>query len=84
MSPAYGHVATPIQPTEMDVTSAQRIHNGDPNKPPNAEAIASKGIGNQRHRNKQNLDYVLRTGLAGGFAGCVVRIPPVELRKLTL
>lgn len=25
------------------------------------------------HRDKRNLDYALRSGLAGGLAGCVVR-----------
>lgn len=26
-----------------------------------------------RNRNEQSLDYVLRSGLAGGIAGCVVK-----------
>lgn len=34
--------------------------------------IVSKEAGKQRHRDKQNLDYVLKTGLAGGLAGCAV------------
>jgi len=35
-------------------------------------AIAAKEPGNYKPRNKQSLDYVLRTGLAGGLAGCAV------------
>ena len=34
--------------------------------------VASKRVGIQRHRNKQSLDYVLRSGLCGGLAGCAV------------
>lgn len=41
--------------------------------------IASERAGSQLPRNKQNLDYVLRTGLAGGLAGCAVGLhPPPE------
>lgn len=25
------------------------------------------------HRNEQSLDYIIRSGFAGGIAGCVVR-----------
>jgi hypothetical protein len=30
--------------------------------------------GNKEHhvRNEQSLDYVIRSGIAGGFAGCIV------------
>ena len=36
--------------------------------------VTTKGPGSQEvKRNKQSLDYVLKTGLAGGLAGCAVR-----------
>ena len=41
-------------------------------QPSDQETIASKGAGSQRHRHKRNLDYVLKSGLAGGLAGCSV------------
>ena len=41
-----------------------------------ADPIAAKGLGSQKRNNKQSLDYVLRTGLAGGLAGCAVRPSP--------
>ena len=31
-----------------------------------------------RLKDKKNLDYVLRTGLAGGIAGCVVQLPLLD------
>lgn len=34
--------------------------------------VASRMVGNQRHSNKRNLDYVLKSGLCGGLAGCAV------------
>lgn len=43
--------------------------------PSNGEAIAAKWAGSRKPKNKQSLDYVLRTGLAGGLAGCAVWLP---------
>ena len=40
--------------------------------PPDADTIVRKGVGGRKAKNKQSLDYVLRTGLAGGLAGCAV------------
>ena len=40
---------------------------------PNEATVATKGAGT--HRNKQSLDYVLKSGLAGGLAGCAVGRP---------
>lgn len=42
-------------------------------QPPNYATVAVKSGGGQK-RDKQTLDYVLRTGLAGGLAGCAVRL----------
>ncbi len=43
--------------------------------------VAVQANGSQR-RNKQNLDYVLRTGLAGGLAGCAVCLQPDKTQSL--
>lgn len=48
-----------------------------PDRPPNSQTsgqntIASKGAAGKAPRNKQTMDYVLRTGFAGGLAGCAV------------
>ena len=67
MSRAHG--AIQVQSPEM---GEQKLQHRVPNQSPDEGTIASKRVGNQRHRNKQNLDYVLRTGLAGGLAGCAV------------
>ena len=40
----------------------------------NRSAVATEGIGSQRHGNKQNLDYAARSGLAGGLAACAVSL----------
>lgn len=36
----------------------------------------SKGSYSPKQKSRQSLDYVLRTGLAGGLAGCAVNHPP--------
>lgn len=43
-----------------------------PIRPSDGKPIAAKWAGSQKSKNKQSLDYVLRTGLAGGLAGCAV------------
>ncbi|CAL8578320.1 coenzyme A transporter [Xanthoria parietina] len=45
--------------------------------------VAVQANGSQR-RNKQNLDYVLRTGLAGGLAGCAAKtiVGPLDRVKI--
>ncbi len=36
------------------------------------QIVTAKGYGSHKQKDKQSLDYVLRTGLAGGLAGCAV------------
>jgi len=36
------------------------------------EAITLQVTGRGKHLNKQSMDYVLRSGIAGGLAGCAV------------
>ncbi|KAL9037739.1 MAG: hypothetical protein Q9180_003556, partial [Flavoplaca navasiana] len=50
---------------------------------PNDATIAVKSISGQK-QDKQNLDYVLRTGLAGGLAGCAAKtiVGPLDRVKI--
>ena len=74
MSQAHGHATAPgqsAQAPEMGISSGgQKIAQRS-----EQEAITSRDLEVQRHRNKQNLNYVLKSGLAGGLAGCAVRFP---------
>lgn len=75
-----GDAETPLQspqPPEIDLTRAateQRKENAASYAADDGQTIASKRAGSQKKQNKQSLDYVLRTGLAGGLAGCAVRL----------
>ena len=77
MSKADSHAAASIhtaQRSEMDIPQDGKT-----------KAIASLGAASQRHRNKQNLNYVWRSGLAGGLAACAVSTSRVsEDRELQL
>lgn len=33
-------------------------------------------VGTRKKHDKQSMEYILRTGIAGGFAGCAVCLPP--------
>ncbi|KAL8854310.1 MAG: hypothetical protein Q9221_000796 [Calogaya cf. arnoldii] len=52
-------------------------------RPSNDATIALKSVSGQK-QNKQNLDYVLRTGLAGGLAGCAAKtiVGPLDRVKI--
>ena len=76
MSQAHGHATTSsksAQAPEMGISLGEQkiVQRSE------QETITSKGVDVQRHKSKQNLDYVLKSGLAGGLAGCAVRFPPV-------
>ena len=58
---------------EMEVTGAgidqdRRTYRNATNPP----IVAQESTGVQKPVDKQSLDYVLRSGLAGGLAGCAV------------
>ena len=45
-------------------------------------AIAVKDVAGRNHElDKRSLNYVLRSGLAGGLAGCAVGLPPSQQRE---
>ncbi len=77
MSQADGHAAAPThtaEPPKMDLPQGGQSLQDEPQsvRPTDRGTVASKGAGSQRHQNKQNINYALRTGLAGGLAGCAV------------
>lgn len=57
---------------EPDAASRQPLSGG---------TIAPRESRSWKSRNKQSLDYVLRTGLAGGLAGCAVSTPQLSNSK---
>ena len=60
-----GHGAIQLRSPEMGEQKLQ-------NQSTDEGTVASMRVGNQRHSNKRNLDYVLKSGLCGGLAGCAV------------
>ena len=52
--------------------------------PTDDDTIAHRRAGNVKEVDKQSLDYVLRTGLAGGMAGCAVSLPYTQPSLLLL
>lgn len=85
-----GDAETPLQspqPPEIDLTRAateQRKENAASYAADDGQTIASKRAGSQKKQNKQSLDYVLRTGLAGGLAGCAAKtvVGPLDRVKI--
>jgi hypothetical protein len=80
-----GHAATTHQspqPPEMETSKEQshRLLEEPPrskNFPTDENSIAVKDVIDKKHElDKRSLDYVLRSGLAGGLAGCAVRLRP--------
>ena len=77
MRQATGHAALSTQSgqsLEMDVPRAERT---PPDGGPSIlgkeyRTIASQKAGRRTQKDKQSLDYAMRTGLAGGLAGCAV------------
>ncbi|KAL9023763.1 MAG: hypothetical protein Q9196_006990, partial [Gyalolechia fulgens] len=61
----------PPQRPEMDVTTRQESPAGRHAAPRSSykSTVAAKPAGSHT-QNKKSLDYVLKTGLAGGMAGC--------------
>ena len=76
MTPVFsGNAVTSIQDSvpEMEVsrtTSAQKRESSS--NTTSERAIAQRKLGSPKKTDKQSLDYALRSGLAGGLAGCAV------------
>lgn len=66
-----GHAGA-LEPSSMDLGGRSKAKSQSSIA---ASAMTAKEGGSQRHRNKQNFDYVWRSGLAGGLAGCAVSNP---------
>ncbi|KAL8779251.1 MAG: hypothetical protein Q9213_007023 [Squamulea squamosa] len=76
---------TPPNPSTIDIIRRQETIAGENQTLRSSynNTIAAKPVG--RHtQNKQNLDYVLRTGLAGGLAGCAAKtlVGPLDRVKI--
>ena len=75
-----GDATRPLQPQQrpgidLALASQEQRREKTVSSPENdGQTIASKRAESQNKRNKQSLDYVLRTGLAGGLAGCAVSL----------
>ncbi|MCJ1362671.1 hypothetical protein MMC16_001777 [Acarospora aff. strigata] len=52
--------------------------------PTDDDTIAPRRVGTQKKMDKQSLDYVLRSGLAGGLAGCAAKtiVGPLDRVKI--
>ncbi|KAL2039982.1 hypothetical protein N7G274_007385 [Stereocaulon virgatum] len=83
MSQAHDDATAPTQPTQFSEMAVPRGQHSDL-QPAGRETIASKGAGSQTHKHKQNIDYVLRSGLAGGLAGCAAKtvVGPLDRVKI--
>lgn len=75
-----GHAASPTpapQSSDMEVPPRTKRPPDNANTqasicPTDDEAVTMKGANIPQMVNKQSLDYILRSGLAGGLAGCAV------------
>jgi hypothetical protein len=76
-----GHAATIHQsPPPPQMEASKEPSHGLPDRSPqpkglptDGNAIAKKDLTGRKHElDKRSLDYVLRSGLAGGLAGCAV------------
>ena len=77
MTQSYqGHAKTSFQPSQPPKMEAVRVQSEARENKTVSKSIESGTIASidasQQRKNKQSLDYVMRTGLAGGLAGCVV------------
>ncbi|KAI4256146.1 MAG: hypothetical protein L6R42_006382, partial [Xanthoria sp. 1 TBL-2021] len=71
MPPPFPSNEASLQPSGANVMRRQEDNTGRSQvlRPSNDTTIAVQSVSSHK-QNKQNLDYVLRTGLAGGLAGC--------------
>lgn len=74
-----------LREAEMDITKALPKSQEQITTPnySNIEMAASQGSHSPKQKSKQSLDYVLRTGLAGGLAGCAVWLNSLSWRLVT-
>lgn len=89
-----GHAATipqSSQPLQMEQPAPRRLLE-EPGPPLRARprflagdeasiAVSGATEGPKKRVNKNSLDYILRSGVAGGFAGCAVSMTSNKLRS---
>ncbi|KAL8913855.1 MAG: hypothetical protein Q9171_001459 [Xanthocarpia ochracea] len=70
-----------LQPSEADATQGRKNATG---KSQILHTTIAGGSVGSHTKNKQNIDYVLRTGLAGGLAGCAAKtiVGPLDRVKI--
>lgn len=61
-----------LQSPEMDVTRGAMVERGNVPEAARGGTVVLQKAGGQKKIDKQSLDYILKTGLAGGLAGCAV------------
>src|ERR1700760_3633454 len=85
--PRVGHATTSTQPAQSPQMDPSRgpprlLEGTPPRAPPTpklfntddaAVALQAHELKEPKPLDKRSLDYILRTGLAGGLAGCAVR-----------
>ena len=74
MPQAHGGPTPLVSRVEMEVGGGDERLPTDKAAIPNPTEPAIAASGAVKRRNKQSLDYVLKSGLAGGLAGCAVSL----------
>ena len=76
MSQVNDHAGKSTQTAQTHTMALPQGQQGLQNEPSlhtkGGKAVALRNMGAQKEGNKHNLDYVLKTGFAGGLAGCAV------------
>ena len=75
MPQAHGGPSQLVSRAEMEIGREDQRLPTDKAAIPGPTEPAIGATGAVKRRNKQSLDYILRSGLAGGLAGCAVSLP---------
>ena len=66
------NAATSFQNTALDMEVTRVQGKDESNISPSRRLMGPRKVEGQENVDKKSLDYVLRSGLAGGLAGCAV------------
>ena len=72
ISSLSSNAATSVQNTVLDMEVTRVQGKDGSNKSPIRRLMGPRKVEGQENVDKKSLDYVLRSGLAGGLAGCAV------------